>query len=464
MITRYSYIGLAEDCEMRKYEQDMTQGSLWKKIWLYSLPLMATNVLQVLFNLADLAVVGRFGGSGALGSVGSTTQLVTLFTGFIIGMSGGINVLVALARGERNSVKAADTVHTAAVLSLLTGLFVMLIGLFWARPMLALMNTRPELIDGAVLYFRIYFLGMPALAMYNFGNAVLSAVGDTRRPLYCLSLSGVINVILNLVFAIIFDMGVAGVAWASVISQYLSAFLLLTILLKQDRDYKLDVKMLKLKPDIGKEILRLGIPAGMQAVIFQVANVFVQTGVNSFDTVTVEGTVAAANADGIIYELMAALYTACSTFISQNFGAGCKDRVMKCYVISVINTVAVALVFGLVISVFGRQFLGMFTSDQAVLEAGMIRLRIMGLSYWISVFMDGSIAASRGLGQSAVPTVLVLLGSCAFRLVWIYTVFGFFGTIESLYLLYACSWTLTGAAETWYFMRLYKRTVKDSVV
>lgn len=446
---------------MKKYEQDMTQGSLWKKIWLYSLPLMATNVLQVLFNLADLAVVGRFGGSGALGSVGSTTQLVTLFTGFVIGMSGGISVLVALARGEKNAAKTTDTVHTAAVISLLTGLLVMAIGLFGAKAMLQLMNTRPELLDGAVLYFQIYFLGMPALAMYNFGNAVLSAVGDTRRPLYCLSLSGVVNVILNLVFVIVFDMGVAGVAWASVISQYLSAFLLLVILLRCDGDYGLFIKRLKMTPEIGKEIFRLGIPAGMQAVIFQVANVFVQTGVNSFDTVTVEGTVAAANADGIIYELMAALYTACATFISQNYGAGRKDRVFKCYWISICNTVAVALAFGLLICAFGRPFLGMFTADQAVIEAGMIRLQIMGLSYWISVFMDGSIAASRGLGQSAVPTVLVLLGSCLFRLIWIYTIFAFFGTVKSLYLLYPCSWTLTGVAETWYFLGLYKRNVKD---
>ena len=442
---------------MKKYEQDMTKGSLGKKIWLYSLPLMATNVLQVLFNLADLAVVGRFGGSGALGSVGSTAQLVTLFTGFIIGMSGGINVLVALARGEKNSAKTTDTVHTAALISILLGLIVMGICVVFAKPMLSLMNTKPELLDDAVLYFQIYFLGMPALAVYNFGNAVLSAVGDTKRPLYCLGFSGVVNVVLNLVFVIAFDMGVAGVAWASVIAQYLSAGLLLRILLKDRGDYGLFIKRLKITPAIGKEILRLGIPAGMQAVIFQVANVFVQTGVNSFDTVTVEGMVAATNADAIIYELMAALYTACATFVGQNFGAGKRDRVLKSYWVSVWSTIAVSMLFGIVINLFGRQFLGLFTTDEAVIEAGLIRLQIMGLSYWISVFMDGSIAASRGLGQSAVPTFVVFMGSCVFRFVWLYTVFSYFGTVGSLYLLYPCSWMLTGLAETWYFMRLYKK-------
>lgn len=443
---------------MRQYEQDMTQGSLWKQIWKYSLPLMFTNVLQVVFNLADIAVVGQFGGSGALGSVGSTTILVTLFTGLLIGLAGGVNVLVARARGEKNSEKTGKTVHTAAVLCMIGGILVAVFGIVFARTMLAAMNTKPELIDGAVLYFRVYFLGMPALAMYNFGNAVLSAIGDTKRPLYYLSLAGVLNVILNLVFVIGFDMGVAGVALASAISQNVSAGLIIWTLLRSTGDYGLRLGALRISGDIARNLLRIGIPSAIQYAIFQFANLFVQIGVNSFDTVIVEGTAAAANADGLVYEMMAAFYTAGATFIGQNFGAGKKDRIVKSYLISTLYALVLAFVLGLGLVVCGRPFLHIFTQDEAVVEAGMYRLVVMGMSYWVSAFMDSAIAASRGLGQTTAPTVIVVMGSCVFRLVWIYTVFAFFGTITSLYLLYVFSWTITAIAEIWYFVRLYRKT------
>ncbi len=445
---------------MKQYEQDMTSGSLWKQIWSYSVPLMFTNVLQVIFNLADIAVVGQFAGSRALGSVGSTTTLVTLFTGILIGLSGGTNVLVALARGERNSKKTSDIVHTSAVISMLAGILVSAVCIVFAENMLVAMNTRPELLDGAVLYFRLYFLGAPALAMYNYGNAVLSAIGDTRHPLYYLSFAGVINVILNLFFVIVCRMDVAGVALASVISQYVSAILLLRRLMRSTEDYALHVKELRVVPYITGNLLRIGIPSAVQYAIFQFANLFVQMGVNSFDTVIVEGTAAAANADALIYEMMAAFYTAGATFISQNLGAGKKERVLKSYVISMVYALVLALGLGISLVLFGEAFLGIFTNDAAVIEAGMYRLTIMGFSYWISAFMDGAIAASRGLGQTAVPTVIVILGSCVFRLLWIYTVFAFFGTITSLYLLYAFSWTVTATAEIWYFAKLYKRVCK----
>lgn len=443
---------------MKKYEQDMTQGSLWKQIWVYSIPLMFTNVLQVLFNLADIAVVGQFGNPGSLGSVGSTTTLVTLFTGLLIGLSGGINVMVALATGEKNAKKTGKIVHTAAVISFIAGMLVAVFCIVFAENMLVAMNTRPELLDGAVLYFRLYFLGMPALAMYNYGNAILSAIGDTKHPLYYLCAAGVINVALNLVFVIGFKLDVAGVALASVISQYVSAGLLLRRLLKSDADYKLRIKELCVERNIAGQLLRIGIPSAIQYAMFQFANVFVQIGVNSFDTVIVEGTAAAANADGIIYEMMAAFYTAGASFIGQNFGAGKKDRVRKSYLISMFYSAVSALAIGLLLVVFGRTFLAVFSNDAAVIEAGMYRLTVMGVSYWVSCLMDASIAASRGLGQTAIPTVIVLLGSCLFRLVWVYTVFAFFGTITSLYLLYFFSWALTGIAEVWYFVRLYKKS------
>lgn len=442
---------------MKQYEQDMTQGTLWKQIWKYSLPLMFTNVLQVIFNLADIAVVGKFGQAGALGSVGSTTTLVTLFTGLLIGLAGGVNVMVARARGEKNSEKTSKTVHTAFIICAICGLLIMVFGMIFAKSMLQAMHTKPELLDGAVLYFRVYFIGIPAMALYNYGNAVLSAIGDTKRPLYYLGFSGVLNVLLNLFFVIICHLNVVGVALASAISQAISAALIITTLMRSAGDYGLSLKKLKITGTIARNLLKIGIPSAIQYAIFQFANLFVQIGVNSFDTVIVEGTAAAANADSLVYEMMAAFYTAGATFIGQNFGAGKKDRIIKSFVISTLYALVLALLLGLGLVVFGRSFLRMFTNDAAVIEAGMYRLLVMGLSYWVSAFMDSTIAASRGLGETTVPTIIVIMGSCVFRLVWIYTVFAYFGTITSLYLLYVFSWTITAIIEGWYFARLYKR-------
>lgn len=435
----------------------MTQGSLWRQIWKYSVPLMFTNVLQVVFNLTDIAVVGKFVGSEALGSVGSTTILVTLFVGLLIGLAGGVNVLVAQAIGEKNSKKTSETVHTSVIITLIAGIFIAVFCFASAEKILAAMHTKPELLDGAVLYFRIYFLGAPAIALYNYGNAVLSAIGDTKRPLFYLGIAGIVNVILNLMFVVVFKMGVAGVALASTISQCLSAGLLIRTLFKTQGDYALRFSLLKLSGSISGKLLRLGIPSAMQYAVFQFANLFVQTGVNSFDTVIVEGTAAAANADNLVYEMMAAFYTAGATFIGQNFGAGKKKRILKSYFICTFYAAAMALVLGGSLVLFGRPFLRIFTNDAEVIEAGMFRLVVMGVSYWVSSFMDSTLAASRGLGQTTVPTIIVIMGSCVFRLIWIYTVFAFFETITSLYLLYVFSWTITAIAEIWYFARLYRR-------
>lgn len=449
---------------MKKYEQDMTKGNLWKQILLYSLPLMLSNVLQVMFNLVDVAVVGHFAGAAALGSVGSTTTLTTLFTGMLIGLSGGTNVLVALRAGEKNSKNMEETVHTAAVISMIAGVLVSVGGIVLARPILVAMNTKPELLEAAVLYFQIYFIGMPGFAMYNYGNAVLSAIGDTKRPLYFLSISGMTNLILNLFLVIVCHMGVAGVAIASVISIYISAILILWTLFRSKAEYRLQWSKLRITGRVVPQLLRIGIPSALQYAIFQFANVFVQIGVNSFDAVVVEGTAAAANADALVYDVMAAFYTACASFIGQNYGAGNRKRILHTYFISMFYAFVVGLVMGLGLAVFGEAFLGCFATEQAVIEAGMLRLTVMGFSYAISAFMDSSIAASRGLGQTGVPTVIVILGSCVFRLVWIYTVFAYFRTIISLYLLYVFSWSITAIFETIYFARLYRKTKPESMV
>lgn len=441
--------------------QDLTKGSLVKKILIFSVPLIISNLLQVLFNMADVAVVGQFAGPMALGSVGSTTTLVAMFTGFLIGLSGGINVLVALHFGAKNKENLSQTIHSAAIVSLLTGVALLLIGVGFSKGILEILQTKPELIDGAVLYIRIYFLGMPAMAIYNFGNAVFSAVGDTKRPLRYLLLAGVLNVILNLFFVIVCHMDVAGVALASAISQYVSAILIVIALLRTTEIYGLKVSKLRLSKDKAMDILRIGMPAGMQNAIFQIANLFIQVGVNSFSATMVAGNSAAANADALVYDVMAAFYTACGSFMGQNYGAGRKDRILKSYFVSLAYSFGIGLVMGVTLVCFGNQFLSLFTKDAAVMEAGMRRLTIMGFSYCVSAFMDATIAASRALGKSLAPTIIVIMGSCVFRIIWVYTVFAHFKTIPSLYLLYVFSWSITALAEIIYFVGVYRKKMRE---
>ncbi len=442
---------------MKKYEMDLCTGSLWKKIFMFSVPLMFTNILQVVFNMSDLAVVGNFVGPIALGAVGSTSILVTLFTGVLIGLAGGINAVTALFIGSGNKTELKQTVHTAALISLAAGVLITVLGIAFSRPILTLMHTKDELINDAVLYLRIYLLGMPALGLYNFGNAVLSASGDTKRPLYYLSFAGVLNVLLNLFFVIVCKMGVAGVAVASILSQYLSAVLILRVLFKSSAAFGLQLKELRITPDKAGRILKIGIPSAFQYALFAIANLFVQTGVNSFDHVMVEGNSAAANADPLVYDMMAAFYTACSSFIAQNYGAKKSDRILKSYLICLLYSFVVGLVLGVGLYLLRYPFLSLFTSDTTVVDAGIRRLSIMALSYSVSAFMDCTIAASRGLGKSIVPTIVVIMGSCVFRIVWIYTIFAHFRTIQSLYLLYVFSWMITAIAEIIYFVIVYRK-------
>lgn len=445
---------------MKQNLQDLTEGSLAKKIVLFSIPLIASNLLQVLFNMADIAVVGQFAGSLALGSVGSTATLIAMFTGFLIGVSSGINVLVALSYGAKDKKGLNQTVHSALIVSIITGFVLMFVGIFFVEAILRLLNTKEELLPGAVLYVRIYCMGMPAMAIYNFGNAVFSAVGDTKRPLFYLSMSGVLNLILNLFLVIVCKMDVAGVAIASAVSQCMAAILILAALFKSKEDFALRLTDLKLNKKRAMAIISIGIPAGMQNAIFQIANLFIQAGVNTFSVTMVSGNSAAANADALVYDVMAAFYTACGSFMGQNHGAGKKDRVLKNYFISLAYSFGIGMLMGVTLVCFGKQFLGLFTRDAAVIEAGMYRLTIMGLSYGVSAFMDCTIAATRALGKSLVPTIIVIMGSCVFRVIWVYTIFAYFHTIPSLYLLYVFSWSITAIAEIAYFVSVYRKTFK----
>ena len=439
---------------------NMTEGRLGRQIITFSLPLMFTNLLQMLFSMVDLAVVGRFSSSAAMGSVGSTTTLVFLFTGFLKGLGSGVNVLVATHFGARSEKNVRESVSTSFFVCLTAGLLMLALGLIFARPLLELLNTRDDLIDGAELYLRIYFLGMPAAALYNYGNGVLNAIGDTKTPLIYLSVAGVLNVILDLAFVIGLGMSTDGVALASMLSQCVSAGLIVRSLMRSTDIYRLNLRELRFYRDKASHVLSIGVPAGLQNAIFSVANLFIQAGVNSFSTVVVEGNSAAGNVDNLVYAVMNAFYIACSSFVGQNFGAGKADRVRRSYLLTLGYAALAAAVFGGLFLLFGRQFLSLFTPEAEVIDAGLQRIAVMCFSFPLSALMDNTTAASRGLGKGLVPMILVFLGSCVFRVIWIYTVFAYFHTIGSLYLLYPFSWLITGTAEIAYFVYCYRKYVR----
>lgn len=437
---------------------DMNSDSLWKNVLLFSLPLMLTQVLEVLFNLSDVAIAGKFADYIALGAVGSTTLLVSLFTGFLIGMGAGVNVRTAHRLGAGDDEGVRMTVHSSLLVCTLIGFVMCLLCMVLAEPVLSLLKTKDELMPSAVAYLRIYSLGMPAMAIYNFGNGILSACGETRRPLVYLSIAGVLNVALNLFFVIVCGMAAEGVAIASVIAQYLSAALIMIHLCRRRDCCAVRPARRYISRSACADVLILGIPAGIQNAVFAIANLFVQTGVNHFDAMTVSGNSAAANADAIIFNVQAAIYTACASFVSRNRGAGNKSRMKRSYFISLTYSVAVGALLGGLLMIFGREFLSLFADKQEVIDAGMERICIMGWSYALGAFMDCTIAASRGIGKTIAPTVIVLMGSCVFRVIWVYTVFAWFQTITSLYLLYSFSWSITAIAEIIYFFIALRKT------
>lgn len=436
---------------------DMTTGSLWRNMLIFSIPLIFSNLLQVLFNMADLAVAGRFAGRIALGAVGSTSILIHVFIYFLIGMGNAVSVFTAryLGSNEKNLVK--ETIQNGLLICAIFGLIIMTAGLVFSPGILGIMGTKRDLIDGAITYIRIYFLSMPAVALFNYGNGIYSAYGDTKRPLIILLIAGVINVALNVLFVVIAKMDVAGVAWASVISQYLSCALIVTSLLRHSGAIKLSLRDFRLNTTLCKNIMLLGIPGGIQNSIFMIANTFIQGAINSFDSIVVAGTSAAAYADTFVWDVMAAFYVGTSSFIGQNLGARNKERIRTAYIIGMVYSVGIAIVLGGLLLIWGKEFLGLFTSEEAVVDAGMQKLVVMAFSYFISGFMDNTIAASRGLGHTVVPTIVVILGSCVFRIVWIFTIFAYYKTISSLFLLYSFSWGITAVAEIVYFVYIYRR-------
>ncbi|MBQ3922310.1 MAG: MATE family efflux transporter [Spirochaetales bacterium] len=440
--------------------KDLTVGNLPKQIMLFSLPLMVTNVLQVLFNIADVAVVGRFAGDAALGAVSSAMIIAIFFGGMIMGFGGGINVVVAFHYGTKNNDNISRAVSTAFIMSAVLGISFFIAAELLCRPVLAIIGTRPELFSGAELYLRIIFCGLPAGAIYNFGNAVYSAAGDTRKPFIILTMCGITNVLLNLFFVIVCKMSVAGVALATIISQYLSAIIVLITLTMSKQPHKLHLFALKLDGKMVKSILSLGLPYSAQIGIFHLANMFFQYGVNSFDAAVVAGNGAAGNADAIVYNMMAAFYTACGSFMGQNFGAGNKIRIKHSYMWCLLFSAVVGQVGFLLFIIFGTQFMGLFSTDAAVIQAGIWRMKYLGMIYGITALMDCTIAGARALGHGIMPTVIVIMGSCVFRIIWIFTIFAHLHTVGSLFMLYPVSWTITAIAEVIYFVIIFRKEMK----
>lgn len=436
----------------------MVEGPLFKNILLFSIPLIFSQVLQVLFNMADVAVVGKFSGDIPLGAVSSTSTLVVLLTGFLIGLGSGINVKIAQYYGAKKEEDVKQTVSTSFIISVVAGFIILIVTFFFGRFFLEVLKTDEKLIDKATLYLKIYAFGMPALGIFNFGNGVLSATGDTKRPLVYLTIAGVLNIGLNFFFVLVFKMDVDGVSLASIISQYVSAALVIIRMIKIKTCYKLDFKDFVVSGKKTLEVLYLGIPAGIQNAIFSIANLFIQGAVNSFSTDVISGVGAAMNADTIIYNVMGAFYTACSSFIGQNYGAGNKDRMLKSYFICTFYSFMIALILGAFLFFKGDLFLRLFTDTPAVIEAGMEKIRIMAFAFSVSAFMDCTIAASRGIGKTLAPTIIVILGSCVFRVIWIFTVFAHFKTLTSLFLLYLFSWAITAVAEIIYFIIAFRKT------
>lgn len=438
----------------------MCSGSVLKKLLMFSLPLMASGVLQLLFNAADVIVVGQFAGDNSMGAVGSTSSLINLFTNLFVGLSVGANVVAARAHGANSASDMHDTVHTSMLLSLICGTILAIVGFILAPEMLVLMEATENLLPLAVTYLRIYFLGMPAMMVYNFGGAILRAVGDTKRPLYFLTAAGVINVLLNLLFVIVLKMDVAGVALATVISQCISAGLTVMCLIKDNTEIHLDIRKLRIRRRILFAVMRVGLPAGFQGTIFSLSNVVIQSSINSFGSdAIVSGNSAASSIEGFIYMAMNTFYQAAISFTGQHMGAKKYSRIPKILASSLLCVTATGLILGWAAFMLGRPLLGIYSNSSIVVDAGMARLSVIATTYALCGMMDVMVGMLRGLGYSIMPMIVSLLGACGLRILWIATVFQIpeYHSPRTVYLSYPMSWGITLLVHIICYVFVWKR-------
>lgn len=434
---------MAEKTTRISYRMDMTEGPLITKIIKFTIPVMLSGILQLLFNTADVIVVGRFTGKTALAAVGSTGSLINLLVSLFMGLSIGTNVLVARYQGAKDDKSVSETVHTSIALGIVGGLILLIVGVVATRSLLEMMATPDDVIDQSTLYMRILFFGMPLNLILNFGAAILRAIGDTKRPLYYLTIAGVINLFLNIVLVTVFSLGVAGVAIATVISEGVSCVLILLCLKHETGAIRLYFNRIKINPSKCVDIMKIGLPAGLQGCIFSISNVLIQSSVNSFGSTVMAGNTAASNIEGFVYVSMNSLYQTCISFTSQNFGAG-KFKRIKMVLINCLVIVAITgLVLGNSAYFFGKYLLSAYNNEAEVISYGLIRLSIISTMYFLCGLMDVMVGAMRGIGYSILPMIVSLVGACGLRIVWIYTVFVKFRTLDILFISYPVTWTIT---------------------
>lgn len=445
---------------VKKYEIDMSQGSVFKNMVLFAVPLILSSVLQLLFNAADVVIVGRFEGEIALAAVGSTTSLINLMINVFMGYATGASVVISKHFGAGNKDATHRAVNTCITMSLIFGVVIMLLGGFFAKPLLMLMNNPPDVIDSAALYIKIYFIGMPAFMLYNFGSGVLRAVGDTKRPLFYLAIAGAINVILNLFFVAVLGWGVAGVAAATTISQCVSAVMVIKCLINSKEGYRFDFKKLGINKKEFVLMTKIGLPAGIQGSLFSIANVTVQSVINGFGSGAVAGNAASSSIEGFVYVFVMAMNQAVLTFTGQNYGAGKPDRIKKGVFTGLGMQFVSVLLLGVGVVIFGNSLVGLYTEDAEVISFAVKRLSIISTTYFICGFNEVFVGALRGMGCSLAPMITSVFGICVLRLVYIATVFKFFLSLESLYLTYPVSWMITGAVNGIFLMIMWKKLIR----
>lgn len=450
----------------KKYEMDMCNGPILSKMLMFAVPLMLSSILQLLFNAADVVVVGKFAGDNSLAAVGCTGSLINLLTNLFVGLSVGSSVMAARHYGAKQDEELSKTVHTSILVSVFGGILLTVVGLVFADDILVMMNTDKEVLPLAALYLRIYFGGMLANMLYNFGSALLRAVGDTRRPMYYLTFAGVVNVILNLIFVIVFRLDVAGVAIATVISQCISAFLVIRCLMREQGAIKLVLKDLRIDKKELVNILRIGLPAGFQGCVFSLSNVVIQSSINGFGATVMAGCAAASTLEGFVYVAMNAFYQATLSFMSQNYGAGRYERLKRIIIWGLVTVTVTGLVLGNLEVFLSGKLMYLYTDDPLVVEAGALRLTYTTRYHFLCGMMDVMVGVLRGIGYSVMPMIVSLLGACGSRLIWIATIFQVesFHNVETIYISYPISWVLTfGIHLICYFCVRHKAIPKSRV-
>ena len=434
-----------------KRNLDMCSGPLFSNMLLFALPIMVMNILQLLFNAADMVIVGRFTGSHALAAVGATGSLINLIVNLFMGLSVGTSVIVAQDWGADDPIAVSRSVHTSIAVSIIGGFIVMIVGLIFCEPLLIMMGTPEDIIDLSILYMKIYFLGMPASMVYNFGAAILRAIGNSRHPMYYLTIAGVVNVAFNLFFIAVLGMGVAGVAWATVISQYLSMVLIMVCLYRCDGAIRFMPRKLRIDGQKFKSVIRIGLPAGLQSLLFSISNVLIQSAINSFGSVMVAASSAAGNVEGFIGTTMNAYYNAAITFTGQNMGAKKYDRIDSIAKVCTVLIFATWIILGGAMLIFGEQLIGIYTSDSEVIELGMERMKILMAVYFTCGIMNVFPGLTRGMGYSVLPMLCTLVGACLMRIIWLATFFSWYPTVFMLFVCYPITWALAGLGQVGVF-------------